>query len=300
MLKDAVKQGAGWIAAGLHATVGRASVGRTSLGRRAPRSVGVLIYHRVAELVAGVPDDRVLNVPPAAFEQQLTGLRARGCTFVPLREVLAAHATGRFDALPERAVVVTFDDIYANVVDNAVPVLRRLEIPATMFVSTAFVDRTAPFPFDAWAQAHRAVLPPSAYRPVTRAHLERLHADPRFEIGAHTHTHATFIDRPDAFEADLAENLAWLDRRLGIAAPTFAFPYGRTAFGFAGSALTERAKQLGVACALTTDCTLVTAASDPFDWGRFNAYAWDTPATLDAKLSGWYGWAPRLMERLAR
>ncbi|MEO1571125.1 MAG: polysaccharide deacetylase family protein [Bacteroidota bacterium] len=289
MLKDAVKQTAGLIATGL----------RGALGRRT-RGAGLLIYHRVAENVFGVPDDRTLNVPPAAFEQHLVGLRTRGYRFLALRDLLAAHASGEVPdrAITDRAVVVTFDDIYQNVVDAAVPILRRLGIPATMFVSTAFVDSTEPFPFDAWAHDHRARLPASAYRPVTRAGLDALVADPLFEVGAHTHTHAVFIDRPDAFEADLAENLRWLDARLGIAAPPFAFPYGRTAFGFAGGALTERARTLGVACALTTDCTLVTTDSDPYAWGRFNAYTWDTPATLDAKLAGWYGWAPRLMERV--
>ncbi|MEM6784134.1 MAG: polysaccharide deacetylase family protein [Bacteroidota bacterium] len=284
MLKEAVKQTAGLVATGLQGV----------LGRSGP-SAGLLIYHRIAPPVEGVPDDRTLNVPPDVFERHLVGLRARGHRFLALRDLLAAHAAGE---VPDRAVVVTFDDIYQNVVDAAVPVLRRLGIPATLFVSTAFVDHTAPFPFDTWAEAHRSGLPPSAYRPVTRAGLDALVADPLFEVGAHTHTHAVFIDRPDAFEADLAENLRWLDERLGIAAPTFAFPYGRTAFGFAGGALTERARALGVACALTTDSTLVTPDSDPYAWGRFNAYAWDTPATLDAKLAGWYGWAPRLMERL--
>ncbi|MEM8598628.1 MAG: polysaccharide deacetylase family protein [Bacteroidota bacterium] len=284
MLKETVKQTAGLVAAGLRGVLGRCTPG-----------AGLLIYHRIAASVDDTPDDRTLNVPPDVFERQLTGLQRLGYRFLALRDLLAAHADGR---TPDRVVVVTFDDIYQNVVEAAVPVLRRLGIPATMFVSTAFVDHTEPFPFDAWAHEHRAVLPPRAYRPVTRAGLETLVADPLFEVGAHTHSHAVFIDRPDTFEADLAENLRWLDAHLGITAPTFAFPYGRTAFGFAGGALTERARGLGVACALTTDSSLVTTDSDPYAWGRFNAYAWDTPVTLDAKLSGWYGWAPRLMERM--
>ena len=47
-------------------------------------------------------------------------------------------------ALPNRAVAVTFDDGYRNVLTEAAPVLARLGIPATLFVATDFVFRREP------------------------------------------------------------------------------------------------------------------------------------------------------------
>jgi peptidoglycan/xylan/chitin deacetylase (PgdA/CDA1 family) len=48
---------------------------------------------------------------------------------------------------PERAVVVTFDDGFRNVLTTAAPVLQKLEIPATLFVATNFVfDRNMLWP----------------------------------------------------------------------------------------------------------------------------------------------------------
>lgn len=56
---------------------------------------------------------------------------------VPLMQVVEWLEGGR--PVPERAVVVTFDDGFRNVLTDAAPVLRRLGIPATLFVATDFV-----------------------------------------------------------------------------------------------------------------------------------------------------------------
>ena len=52
------------------------------------------------------------------------------------------------------------------------------------------------------------------------------------------------------------------------------------------------ARAAGVKCGLTTMAELVELSVSPFKWGRFNVFAWDTSATLSAKLAGWYSWAP--------
>jgi peptidoglycan/xylan/chitin deacetylase (PgdA/CDA1 family) len=73
--------------------------------------------------------------PPGAglegFERQLRWLR-RACTVVPLTAAVADLLAGR--PLPPRAVALTFDDGYLDNLELAVPVLRRLELPATFFL----------------------------------------------------------------------------------------------------------------------------------------------------------------------
>ena len=71
--------------------------------------------------------------------------------------------------------------------------------------------------------------------------------------------------------------------RFGIDRPTFAFPYGD-----ANAELIDAARQLDVACGLTTRHQLVRPSDDIYSWGRFYAGATDTPVVLAAKLSGWY------------
>ncbi len=280
-LRDLGKRAAGRVGAGLNAW----------LGSRAGRTFGILLYHRIAAAVPGVPAP-TLNVTPRRFREQLAGLLARGFCFWPLRRVLQHRERGQ--ALPPRTVVVTFDDGFANNCTRAWPVLRELGIPATVFVSTAFLDSDAPFPFDRWGQTWRGRVPAEAYRPLTSAECRAMAGSGLIDFGAHTHTHQDFRGRPEELRRDLAQCLAAMGQRFGEQAPLFAFPFGRRHSGHSGDDLVAAVRQAGVTCALTTEGELADLRNDPFSWGRFNAYDWDTSATLAAKLDGWYSWAPRL------
>ena len=119
------------------------------------------------------------------------------------------------------------------------------------------------------------------------------------DFGAHTHTHRNLRDRLDDFQQDLQISVDEVRSRFGYQDVTFAFPWGSPYLGHAGGELGHAARRTGVVCALTTECVPVDLRGDPFAWGRFNAFPWDTGATLAAKLDGWYGWAPQLRKRVA-
>jgi peptidoglycan/xylan/chitin deacetylase (PgdA/CDA1 family) len=238
------------------------------------------------------------NVSPARFRAQLTGLLDRGHQFWPLARALEHHAAGQ--PFPPKTVVLTFDDGYAGVFTHAWPVLRDLEVPATIFLATAFLDSDAPFPFDDWGVTHRARLPADAFRPLTTAQCHELAASGLIELGAHTHTHQDFRDRADAFRQDLQTCVDLLRHKFGLAEVAFAFPFGKPSHGYARRDLVDAARQVGVTCGLTTEDVVVAPGTDPFAWGRFNVYGFDTGATIAAKLAGWYSWAPRLGALSAR
>ena len=266
------------------------------LGSRAKRALGIVTYHRVAPVVPGLPKP-LHNVTPESFREQITGLLRRGFTAWPLQRVIEFSNENRF--LPPRTFVVTFDDGYESVFSGAWPVLRELRVPATIFLNTAFVDSDYPFPCDAWGLRYEGFAPPNTYRPLRDCQCQEMLDSGLIEFGAHTHTHQDFRDRPDDFHEDMLENLRELHNRLGVVRPTFAFPYGTAHAGFTGGELLTIARQLDLQCALSTESVLVIPGSDPFGWGRFNSFPWDTSATLAAKLSGWYSWAPKLKQRLA-
>jgi peptidoglycan/xylan/chitin deacetylase (PgdA/CDA1 family) len=67
----------------------------------------------------------------AGLAEQLAFLR-RTCNVVPLGDALRALAEGR--PLPPRAVALTFDDGYRDSLELAVPLLERLQLPATFFL----------------------------------------------------------------------------------------------------------------------------------------------------------------------
>lgn len=268
-----IKRSAGW--------------GAVALDRLLPpqdrEAVGVLTYHRTAPVTASDRDDES-NVAPEVFRQQLVGLVERGFTFVAVAELVAWHK-GEAE-LPRRSVAVTFDDGYACTSLVAEPILADLGIPATLFVNTAFLDLDGPFPIDTFKDRYGPEVPVEHYRPLRTVELEKVIANGIIEVGAHSHTHDNFAARPERFEHDVEQNLLILREDFGLAKIAFAFPYGVVRQRFAGGDLSRQLPELGVTCGFSTEPTVIERTSDRHCLGRFTAYPWDTPATLQAKLNG--------------
>lgn len=97
-----------------------------------------LCYHGVAAEAGPVVDSRTrIAVTLRQFEAQMRHLR-QNWTPVTSSQVRDAVIGGR--PLPDRAVHVSFDDGYRNNLTVAAPVLSRYEIPATVFVTSGFLD----------------------------------------------------------------------------------------------------------------------------------------------------------------
>ena len=249
---------------------------------RHQRAFGILTYHRVADRSGDPP----LTVSPATFRRQISGLLARGFRPLPLPELVDRQVQGL--AIPRNAFAIVFDDGYQGVATQAFPILRELRAPATVFVPTAYLDSESPFPFDPWSQAGADPRRADAWRPLTRRACREMLDSGWMTLGSHTHRHEDFRGREEDFASDLRESIETL-RDFGVEAPTFSFP-----FGSVSDSLRRIAQAAGLRCCLTTDCQLVRPDDDPFAWGRFGAEEYDTPATLSAKLNGWYSWSQNL------
>jgi peptidoglycan/xylan/chitin deacetylase (PgdA/CDA1 family) len=100
-------------------------------GRRARLSI--LIYHRVL----AAPDPILHDEMDAATFERHMALLASDFNVLPLDEACTRLACG---ALPARAVCITFDDGYADNERTALPILKKLGLPATFFISTGYSD----------------------------------------------------------------------------------------------------------------------------------------------------------------
>ncbi len=110
----------------------------------------ILMYHRVALLEN---DPHLLAVTPEHFAAHLEIMRQYGR---PMLLSQLAHAVGN-GHLPDRALVVTFDDGYADNLYHAKPLLRRFDIPATVFVVAAQLESRLEF---WWDELDRLLLQP--------------------------------------------------------------------------------------------------------------------------------------------
>lgn len=101
----------------------------------------ILLYHRVADEPS---DPYGLCVSPVQFREHLELLRELGRP-MPVCDMARAVEDG---ALPNRAIGVTFDDAYIDVLETAVPLLMEYEIPATVFVTVGPEGREREFWWD--------------------------------------------------------------------------------------------------------------------------------------------------------
>lgn len=98
----------------------------------------VVTWHRVVDPHdSTVHDTAVVSATPEGFAAQARQLAAR---FRPVSADEVLRALHGRATLPARAVLLTFDDAYRDFAEVAWPVLRRLGVPATVLVPTAFAE----------------------------------------------------------------------------------------------------------------------------------------------------------------
>lgn len=145
---------------------------RRRLGQNESGEVLILSYHRVVPDIAKAEQEAFfgLVVSIETFRRHLEVVR-RQYDILSLDEAAEALQGGRM--LKRAAAVITFDDGYRDVYDHALPALRELGLPATVFVSTAYVGTRQILDHDRihWLvnKANRLML--SIHTPLIRAGL---------------------------------------------------------------------------------------------------------------------------------
>ncbi len=133
------------------------AVGRSAAGWAFARSrFAIVMYHRIATS----RDELCPGVTVRSLARQLLFLK-RHCAVLALDEALDLASRGK--RLPRRAVCITFDDGYRSTYAHAFPILARLGLPATVFVTTGAIDGggRGPLWFDGLAPLVRGLRGPS-------------------------------------------------------------------------------------------------------------------------------------------
>lgn len=214
---------------------------------RPPRggTVRILYYHRVEE------ETHRSCVRPGAFAEQMHHLRSEGYNLLSLGSVREHLDEQR--PFPERSVIVTFDDGFADNYHNAFPVLQRESIPMTLFLTANFIgqdelpvlrDRSGVRPLD-WEQVGEM-------------------ARGGVELGAHTLTHPNLTELDDdELRREITESRDLIEEHTSARVRSFCYPRGdfdarvKTAVREAG---------YDVACTTMEGC--VTKDTHPFSLRR--------------------------------
>ena len=98
-----------------------------------PEGFPILEYHQVTDELLD-PDFEMYNVPPAEFAAQLDYLQAEGYTTITLQDFMrVVHGKGE---LPEKPIVLTFDDGYKDNYCTMLPILEAHKMTAVIYVIT--------------------------------------------------------------------------------------------------------------------------------------------------------------------
>jgi peptidoglycan/xylan/chitin deacetylase (PgdA/CDA1 family) len=179
-------------------------------GRRTSGST-MLIYHRVG---GGTLDERDLDI--GEFAAQIDELARHDV--LALDDALDRLAQG--DASP--SVVLTFDDGFRDVYQNAWPRLRDAGLPFTLYLATAFVGGTMH-----WDGSTAKAAGPA----LDWDEIQEMASSGLVTIGAHTHHHV----RPEHLTVDELESCdAAIERHLGTLPRHFTYPWGVSVPGIEG------------------------------------------------------------------
>ena len=137
----------------------------------------ILMLHRVVEHRSDDPAQRELEVTPDFLEQTILDYRQTGYIFIKIDELpIFNFQFSIFNS--SRFVCITFDDGYQDNHDIAYPLLKRLEVPFAVYVTTGFIDNRLPMWWYAGEQLG-----------ISSESLKALDVDPLCTIGAHTVSH---------------------------------------------------------------------------------------------------------------
>ena len=192
------------------ATARTAGSARTTRTHRRPGTIPwVAMYHSVGDCS---DDPYRVTVSPDRLDEQLGWLRRRGLRGVGITELLAARARGAGQDL----VGLTFDDGYADFITAALPVLRRRECGATLFVLPGRLGGE-----NAWD-------PLGPRKPLLDKQGIRLAAATEgIEVGSHGLTHVDLTKADDtSLHAEIAQSRALLSELIGTHVDGFCYPYG--------------------------------------------------------------------------
>lgn len=200
------------------------------------RPLPILLYHSVSDTPSARMSD--YTVRPATFARHLDTIAESGSNTLTVSDLRDALDSGR--PLPERPVLVTFDDGYLDTLTAAAPLLAERGMATTAYVITGSVGRVSPDgdPMMSWSQ------------------IDEL-AGLGVEIGGHSHTHPEL----DTLTAERASDEVrtckdQLEQRTGRPVRSFAYPHGYSS---------PRARRVVEAAGYSSACSVKNALSTPED-----------------------------------
>ena len=207
----------------------------------------ILTYHSISSGPAP------LCIAPDAFAAQMSWLTANA-NVVPLTDIVRSLTQGLH--LPSRAVALTFDDGFADFYSEAAPILKRLELPAIVFLPAGYCGRAA-----SWDRH-------AGGRPLMMWNQIRELVGHGVSFGSHSMTHPVLPGLTDEeLKHEIAESKTLIESETGQEVRFFCYPYGCYDKG-----ISEAASTFYGCGACTTDLRMLCGREDRFALPRIDMH----------------------------
>ncbi len=172
----------------------------------------ILMLHRVVEQ-RGEDNNRELEITPEFLRRTIETYRQQSHRFVSIDEACDVISKGHTN---HPFVCLTFDDGYQDNYDIAYPILKQMEVPFTIYITTGFINNRLPM----WWYYNEKL-------GINSESLKALDADPLCTIGAHTVSHPK-LDTLSSEEQrkEIMQSKQELEALLGHPIRHFSYPHG--------------------------------------------------------------------------
>jgi peptidoglycan/xylan/chitin deacetylase (PgdA/CDA1 family) len=227
----------------------------------------ILMYHMIEKTNKRIEKRYALS--PDRFRRQLGYLKRKGYTPISLDD-LYEYFLRRTISLPQKPVIITFDDGYMDNYENAYPILKECGFPAAVFIIGGFVGNT-----NVWMKSEGyPERPMMGWR-----EIEDMKKD-GITIGSHTmnHLRLSILKTEDA-RKEIDGSKKFLEDKLGVPVDHFAYPYGDMNASFR-----HIVKTAGYKTACSTRSGFNSDGIDLFELRRLEIYGTDSVVSFGIKL----------------
>jgi len=242
------------------------------LAKQEKNKVPILMYHSISRYAT--PKFKLFTVSPELFAEHMAYLYQHAYTPMTVTQFVKARAHGASvsSGLPERPVVLTFDDGFGDFFTEALPVLKQYDFTATLYVLTAFINDTSRW-LEREGEATRPMLTWDQLTEISKRGIE---------IGAHSHSHRQLDTLLPAMAIEeIVQCKRHLEDHLGREVSTFAYP-----FGYHSATVRRQVREAGFISACAVKDEMSSATTDPLALVRLTVSVDTTVDTFAALLSG--------------
>jgi len=222
------------------------------------QAIPILMYHHLLDLEPDASEDLLsYSESPGDFAAQMAYLADQGYHTIHFSDLLAYFNEGR--PLPEKPVIITFDDGWADCYTIAYPILQQHGMTATFFIPSNWIENVE--------------------GTLTWAQIQEM-SQGGIEFGSHSVTHPYLTtSEPDALAWELEYSKQTLEERLGKPVTALAYP-----FGLYDQTVIEAVQKAGYTSAVTIDPGQWVSEENLFTLKRIGVPYWTDMNAFVAEL----------------